>query len=282
MSVEAFLAKIEFRYAGAPWGTVYHLESPYDTRTAPVSQEDQDAIIAAFRQLYSSPAAAALMDAFANDPTKILRIGTAVDGVPGFQQDDQNNGSYIGINIDAIDTLRWISDSGSVVAAELALVLIHELKHLANGQDDPPYVSRTGPDAAGFDYKGPQVQLQNQVAIDLGVGHLVQASYEAALFADDARISVLGAESLTGGAQIDVAILGYAEGEVLDTSALSSESRDLLIGFGVNDDLAHTAQQAVDNDPVAASREADLFDVIQKVDIQTPASVKPDATSLGR
>lgn len=177
------------------------------------------------------------MDAFANDPTKILRIGTAVDGVPGFQQDDQNNGSYIGINIDAIDTLRWISDSGSVVAAELALVLIHELKHLANGQDDPPYVSRTGPDAAGFDYKGPQVQLQNQVAIDLGVGHLVQASYEAALFADDARISVLGAESLTGGAQIDVAILGYAEGEVLDTSALSSESRDLLIGFGGDDQL---------------------------------------------
>ncbi len=132
--------------------------------------------------------------------------------------------------------LYWFNAKGTLINADPALTIIHELAHVIYETPDP-----TGTDAAmnaaGFDFEGPQVRAQNVIARQLGTPDQVRVSYTGAVYgAIDLAKFTLGV-SYTDGATVDVVRRGNDESNDIDHSARTTKLRDLIFGLNGIDQI---------------------------------------------
>ncbi|HEV2531193.1 type I secretion C-terminal target domain-containing protein [Phenylobacterium sp.] len=175
---------------------------------------------------------------FATANGQMINIAYAAGPLVAFTQPFNTYTLYIGLRLPDITDLRYINTTGDLVAANLSLVIEHELAHYIGRGDDPSDLTAT-------DLKGPAVEAQNQAALDLGLPDLQQASYNASTFVGTTRYDQLPSHSLTNGNPIANAIFGdvpeQSTNDLIDLSHRGDTPGDLVLGFTGDDTLIGTA-----------------------------------------
>jgi len=165
------------------------------------------------KTLYQSSEEARLALGAAADHGPII-IGTSLDSAePAFSGRDASS-IYIGIDLDR--PVSFINTTGSLVVSPPELTLIHEMAHASLLLSDPPD-SDALENGADFDFDGNTVRFQNDVARDLGMLDKIQVSYESVIsFSDPRYFQFPAGDSLTQGEAIEIARLGYVDGDFID------------------------------------------------------------------
>src|SRR6478672_1210627 len=243
MSLQTVLAAIRYYGTNGTWA----LQSGRGI-TAFDEPTDRDAIRDAIIALYASPSARTVLENWVSAGNLLLFGQSAVPDAPGFAAVNDTP-KYIGIDVASASSIKEINLQGEGHASSFALTLIHEIIHMVNLPASPNYndpgwdfqdeynPGTRGPEASNFDFLGQTVRDTNAIAVELELGHLQRASYQAAVVGFDHRIAE--GFSYTDGESIDLAVLGsYDDTEdLLDTSNRNDGSADLLLGYGGNDTL---------------------------------------------
>ena len=155
---------------------------------------------------------------------------------------------FLALNLAAIDQTGYFNEQGKFVSEIRELTVIHELAHwaytTATSNKDPEY-NEANMNGANFDFNGNIVNLQNDVARELGHNNNIQVSYMSGIIQGDARYAILKKNfSYTDNNKPDVVRYGDdisvgagANDNIDHTSRNVSKFNDLLFGFGGDDTI---------------------------------------------
>jgi Ca2+-binding RTX toxin-like protein len=208
-------------------------------------QSQRDKILEALHTLYeTSTTARQFLDAITTGAGKDLLIATATDA-------NQTAFNYVGDNLIALNwtntnALHIFNANGDLVQSPLALTIIHEIIHLRLLPGSPPYYpsdfanqSETQLNQASADHRGQVLPIQDSIAVEMGLDDRTQPSYRGFLIANlDTRYSTLSQSTFTDANEIDIVRLGgNAVADNLNHSARTTLLRDLMFGFGGDDNI---------------------------------------------
>jgi Ca2+-binding RTX toxin-like protein len=214
-----------------PWATVL---SNLSFTPGAFSLAQQTYIESLLQDMYdTSPAAQGALDAAAG--SKVLHITIAGTGLIAASDPGSNT---IGINLSEVPQGRFFNSHGEFRALETSLTLVHEVIHVGPLLDDPLLNDEPSLNSADYNQRGPNLELQNTVATEMGWLDQVQPSYFAATLPGSPRASaVTDGKSYTEGNEIDTARLGTTGNDNLDHSQNTLRTRDLMLGIGGDDQI---------------------------------------------
>jgi len=162
----------------------------------------------------------------------------------GFQSGDPGSAfagpfdDYILIDINASKKIYFFNTFGELVQGDVRLTIMHELAHIYLRKRDPEEATEAEMNAADFDFRGPVVKEQNDIAQSAGLVRQIQTSYFSAFSSDDSVFKYFSAGfSYSGSRAVDTVRIGDPGANDIDHSENTKLLTDVLFGLGGNDTL---------------------------------------------
>ena len=234
MPLSTVLASISWRGPGNRWPLI-------GLPVTDVSSGDRPILEGYISAAYVSPIAAGIMDQAAN--SGIIRIGTSGSLEPGTYSGYYDTpGSYLGLNVSAIDKLHYFNKTGTFVKEKPAVTVAHEFVHFVlKAQYADPAYSESGMNGASYDFDSPIIEKQNEISVQLNEWNNLQVSYFSSIMQGDARFNSLTVgHSYTDNELVDVVRLGDMNGPAsdnIDHTLRTTKLNDLLFGFSGDDTI---------------------------------------------
>ncbi|HEX8443522.1 MAG TPA: hypothetical protein VF631_07730 [Allosphingosinicella sp.] len=212
---------------------------PAGEATSPTfSVPDKDKTQTYLESLYTTSATArGMLDQLS--ASGLIRISQSAPNNPGYAVATVL--PQMGFNYDAISRFHYFNKKGEMVPEKAELTIAHELAHMSNPTFADPAGGQAAMNGASYDFDGPIVGIQNQVAREIGATSNLQVSYAATLISgvDPGFSEFKQNYSYSYKRDVDIVRLGDQNGAV-DTMDLSSRTdlkTSLMFGLSGNDVL---------------------------------------------
>jgi hypothetical protein len=201
------------------------------------SGADETQIISWVDNIYdNSSTGRALLDNFVNAGGQFY-IGQ-ISSEPGEFVSVSGGISYLAYSLPQIQNFYYFNDHGYLVQEDPRLTIIHEMMHQMGYGDLLGDSSDANMNSFDYEYRGPTVDSQNEIAAQLGLSDNIQASYRAAWTTGYLPSAIQTGVSYTHGDPVDIVrVGGDATGDNLDMSNRDDNSRDLVFGLGGEDTI---------------------------------------------
>lgn len=171
------ITKIRFHSSSDRFGI-----SPTNQDFVPVSEINRNLITEALVSLYETSVTARTLINSVISQEQTINVTQSVN-VLGIAIEIPSTGmNVIGINPALTSSTVYMTKAGTLTDFRLELVLAHEMSHVLSGQDwDPnPFSNEAAANSQNYDFVGPNVRVENEVAIELGLVDKVRVSYATA------------------------------------------------------------------------------------------------------